>query len=251
MISLKTDAWRIDDIETVLFDKDGTIIDSHLYWGRIIERRAKALLLAYSLPCDYFAELCRVMGYSNSLKKLLPEGPIALVGREEVIDIINVYLTKNNIKSNIKQISDIFLIEHELFAKELFDYIEILPGITDLLIKLKNNGIKTAVVTSDSVANTEIILAHLQINNYFDVIIGKESTTASKITGIPVFKALEYLHADSHGAVCIGDAPVDIIMALQSGCKAGVGVTTGQVPSEELLKHSLYVTSSIERIEIC
>ena len=29
MISLITEDWRIDNIETVLFDKDGTFIDLH------------------------------------------------------------------------------------------------------------------------------------------------------------------------------------------------------------------------------
>ena len=31
MISLKTNDWRLENIETVLFDKDGTFIDLHYF----------------------------------------------------------------------------------------------------------------------------------------------------------------------------------------------------------------------------
>ena len=35
MISLKSKSWQIDNVETVLFDKDGTFIDLHFFWGNV------------------------------------------------------------------------------------------------------------------------------------------------------------------------------------------------------------------------
>lgn len=34
MINLKTDNFEIDNIDTILFDKDGTFIDLHYFWGK-------------------------------------------------------------------------------------------------------------------------------------------------------------------------------------------------------------------------
>ena len=251
MISIKTDTWCIDNIDAVVFDKDGTIIDSHLYWGRIIERRAKALLSAYSLPYEYFDALCLTMGYSVDQKRLQPGGPIALVDRDRVIDIVNEFLRVMKVDSDVEQISELFAIEHKLFTHELLDYIDFLPGVAKFLSQLNDSKIKMAIVTSDSVCNSELILKHLGIDQYFRVIIGKESTAASKITGVPVMKALEQMGVESQRTICIGDAPVDIIMAIKSECLAGIGVTSGQLPADELLKHTKYVISSMAELEIC
>ena len=49
MISLITEDWRIDNIETVLFDKDGTFIDLHYFWGKMTEMRVQAVIKKYSL----------------------------------------------------------------------------------------------------------------------------------------------------------------------------------------------------------
>ena len=44
MIDIKIGNEIIKNIDTVLFDKDGTIIDSNIYWGEIIKRRSKKII---------------------------------------------------------------------------------------------------------------------------------------------------------------------------------------------------------------
>ena len=41
MIKISSTDWEIDNIEAVLFDKDGTFIDLHFFWGKMTEMRAK------------------------------------------------------------------------------------------------------------------------------------------------------------------------------------------------------------------
>ena len=49
MIDIKVNGEVIRNIEGVIFDKDGTLTDSHIYWSEIIRRRAKnfAIILIY------------------------------------------------------------------------------------------------------------------------------------------------------------------------------------------------------------
>ena len=44
MISLKTDLWEIKIVEAILFDKDGTFIDLHYFWGKMTELRAEEII---------------------------------------------------------------------------------------------------------------------------------------------------------------------------------------------------------------
>ena len=49
MISLKTNNWQIDNIDTILFDKDGTFIDLHYFWGKMTELRIKEVIKKYKI----------------------------------------------------------------------------------------------------------------------------------------------------------------------------------------------------------
>jgi phosphoglycolate phosphatase len=249
-VSLETKTWRIDNIGGVLFDKDGTLIDSHLYWGRVIKRRAKALIQHYELDANLLSVTCHTMGYDIDNEKLLPQGPIALVSREEVIKIVLRFLMDCGVPAKEKDLISIFIKEHEFFLSELLAYTQILPGVRQILEELKRNSILTAVVTTDTVKNTEKILSHLNLKSFFDLVIGKESTSEAKTTGIPAKVALKQLGISTDCAICIGDAPMDLIMAKNSGLKAGIGVATGQVPVSTLLAYSPYVVTYMNNINV-
>jgi len=250
MVNLYTQNWKLENISCVLFDKDGTILDSHIYWGRIIERRSLALISAYELSFDRHDELCKVMGLDLKSGKLLEKGPIALVSRNDVIKIMVDYFKKHNLKISDESISDIFDKEHKLFNKELTSYINPLPGALDLIRRLKRKNIKIAIVTSDTVDNTISILNHWKVTGFFDFIVGKETLSESKETGIPALHALKHFNMNPEFAITIGDAPIDILMANNAKMKAGIGVTTGQVPAYTLSTYTNYVCDTLLDVHI-
>ena len=49
MINLKTDKWTISNIDTILFDKDGTFIDLHYFWGKMTEMRVEEIIQKFNL----------------------------------------------------------------------------------------------------------------------------------------------------------------------------------------------------------
>ena len=55
MISLKTNKWQINNIDTVLFDKDGTFIDLHYFWGKMTEMRVSEIIKTFVMPNSSFA----------------------------------------------------------------------------------------------------------------------------------------------------------------------------------------------------
>ena len=250
MVSIVTENWQLDGIDGVLFDKDGTLIDSHLYWGRIIERRAAAIIDHFKLEEGVAGELCRAMGFDRCVRKLVPEGPIALVTREEVITILDGFLAAKGVVGSSSVLADLFAREHEAFLGELFEYIQILPGVRRVLEDLKAQGIRTAVVTTDTVKNAHETLSYLHIDHLFDGVVGKESTIEAKITGIPARAALKMLGIPPERVICIGDAPVDMIMAEKSGLKAGIGLETGQIKLEDLQNYSPYTAASMQDLTI-
>lgn len=250
MVTIQGSSWSLEGIECVLFDKDGTLIDSHTYWGKIIENRAKAIIRHYSLLDGIFPDLCHTMGYSQKEKRLLPEGPIALVSREEVIEAVHRFLIARRIPSSPGDLADIFLQEHKLFLDSMFDYIKLLPAVKDMLASLKKGRVKMAVVTTDSVTNTQKTLNQLDLSYYFDIVIGKETMPDTKVSGKPAMEAMRLLSVHPGRTICIGDAPMDLIMAKNSGLKAGIGVATGQIPTIRLQEYTPFVARSLGDLSV-
>ncbi len=250
MINLNAPSWKIDSISAILFDKDGTLIDSHIYWGRIIQKRSQALVEKFKLKEQLYPVLCRKMGFSLEENILLPEGPIALVSREKVIGILLDFLTGQGEKISFAEIDNLFIRVHTDFLKEINDFVKILPGVKEFLRKIKEKKIKTAVVTTDSIKNTQEIVKFLGIDQYFDLLLGKEATPLPKTSGEPARIAIKKLKVGPEETIAIGDSLMDLIMAKQANLKAAVAVALGQVPLAVLQKETAYAARSYQELSI-
>lgn len=246
-VSISANCWRLDGISAILFDKDGTFVDSHQYWGRIIFHRSQSICKAFHLDSSCIEKLEVVMGFSRELGCLLPNGPIALVSRDEVIDCVTQYLLDQKVLASSYQIHKIFEeVHHEM--EKIDEHIQLIPEALPLFKALTERGIKLAVVTTDAIKNTEITLDKLGLQGYFSTIVGRESCKESKASGVPATVALSKLGILAKESICIGDAPMDMQMALQSGCRASIGVATGQVSESDLRKVTPYVVGKLSQL---
>ena len=88
MINLSTVDWVVENVETVLFDKDGTIIDLHYFWGKMTELRAEEIIRRYGLKRKALAEICCSLGYDLNSQKMFADGITALYSRSKIIEIL-------------------------------------------------------------------------------------------------------------------------------------------------------------------
>ena len=267
MAKLYTDKWSLDNIKAVLFDKDGTFINSHIYWGEIIKRRIHAVMQHFEIKEDLFASLCSSLGLDTKTGLLIKEGPIAIFSREVVVTSLINKLKECGVSSNSSTIeeilgnvpvvrimpntpalvnAEIFKKVHENFLPDIYNYVKIIEDAKILFDKLKSVEIKLAVVTSDMHANTDAILKHLGLEKYFDLVIGKDDCSKAKKTGEPAKIALKKLNVKAENTISVGDAEMDYLMAKNAGLKGSILVATGQTPLEELLD---YTPTSVEKLK--
>ena len=249
MISLKTQDWQLDNIDTVIFDKDGTFIDLHYFWGKMTELRVAEILKRYNLPKDNFQELCLRLGYDINSGKMLSDGITALYSRAIIIQIFCKDLKDFRVDISEKELEEIFDYVNTIFYKEMVKYTKPINSAVEFIKKLRKTDVKIGIVTSDSKESTELTLKHFDWENLFDIVIGRESTKETKESGIPVKLALEQMKACSENTIMIGDAPMDYIAAQNAGVEKTILVATGQIDKKDLLKTSDYVLDSLE--EIC
>lgn len=250
MINLKTDKWTISNIDTILFDKDGTFIDLHYFWGKMTEMRVEEIIQKFNLSKDLFPKLCLYLGYDISKGEMLHDGITAMYSRPVIIEIFCKNLNDLGIKITENDIEKIFDHVSKVFYENMSEYTKPIESAINFIRKIKAKGLKTGIVTSDAKESTLLTLKHFQWENLFDVVIGRESTKETKESGAPVKLALELLKSNPENTLMVGDAPMDFIAAKNGGVNQTILVSTGQIDENTLMQTSEFTTTSLDNIEI-
>ena len=133
------------DTDLVIFDKDGTLIDVHYYWGGMVELRAKMLSKKY-IKSQYQEkatyELMFNMGISLETMKIKPMGPVGIKPREYIINTAYQVVKQYFDAITIEQVSSVFKEIDVNSQTHLAQLVKPLPGVEELLATLKQQKIK-------------------------------------------------------------------------------------------------------------
>ena len=176
------------NINTVLFDFDGTLLDSN---GLIADtwRHTVRNFTGKEISDDEIRDTIGEM-LIDSMRRMMPE-----VNPEEAVEFYRVYQR------------GIFL-----------DRVRLFEGTEKVLRALKAAGFKTAIVTNRLKSSTHNALEHFEITELFDFILTASEMEKFKPDPEPIYKALEQLNSKPEEAIFVGDSNHDI----EAGNAAGV-----------------------------
>jgi pyrophosphatase PpaX len=190
---------------TVLFDLDGTLIDS----GAMIVasmRHAATTVLGREVPDE---ELKAAVG-----------GP-GLIAQMRALDA-----------SRVDELVEAYRLHNEPLHAEL----EPCAGIEDALDELQRQGRRLGIVTAKRRATVRLAFDVLPwLEESFDLVVGAEDTERHKPHPEPLLHALERLGARAEEAAYVGDSPFDMRSAKAAGT-AAIAVTWGGIHSAERLE---------------
>jgi pyrophosphatase PpaX len=200
----------------VLFDLDGTVVDS----GGIIlasMRHATRTVLAREFTD---AELLARVG-----------GP-GLEAQFEALD-----------DSRVEELVSVYRAHNEA----LHDTLESCVGMEDALAALTHQGRRLGVVTAKRRETVELAFARLPIAHHFDVLVGGDETVLHKPHPEPLLLALERLAASPDDAAYVGDSPFDMQAAKAAGIYA-IGVTWGRIHDRDALQDADVIVDTAEEL---
>lgn len=176
---------------TILFDLDGTLIDSTIDIAAGVNHvRECADLSAYSI-----ADIRQLVG--NGLHRLIYDAlPEELRQhphrREELVQIFSTY-----------------------YDQHLLDHTTLYDGMYEVLQQL--NGASLGVVTNKPLHWSKRILNGLAIDNNFQFVIGGDSHLQKKPAPDTILEAIRTLKADPKFTLMVGDSCQDIEAAQSAG----------------------------------
>ena len=226
----------------VVFDKDGTLIDIHHYWGKMIELRAALLAdrFAGKDKESLFELLIDAMGLDVATGLLKSSGPVGIRPRVEIVRLLADALSAKGFVATEAEVEDVFQEIDRFSTIAAKTFIKKLPGVDVLLRTLKSNGLKLAIATTDLHARAEMAMNISGMNKYLDGVVGADDVQSSKPSPDMLFALMEEFGVAPKDTVMIGDAAVDQAMAASAGVDF-IGVKTGLSVSDQLLLSGYWV----------
>lgn len=113
--------------------------------------------------------------------------------------------------------------------------IRMVAGVRELLEFLRENKVKTGVVSSASLTNIRIGMRRNHLSKYFHEVVAAETVKRHKPNPDPVLRATRDLRVRPRDCILIGDSIYDVIAARKAGATA-FGLSTGYYNARQLRK---------------
>ena len=191
-------------IPIILFDLDGTLIDS-----------TEAILKCFDDSFKHF-----------NLKTPSDDMITSLIGHP----LDHMYESLGVDRSRVWDFVDVYKMHYRDRSKPMT---KLLPNAVEA-IKEASKFARLGIVTTKTAEYSKILLEHMEIMDYFEVLIGREDVQNPKPHPEPILKAMELMSVTkSNNVWMIGDTCLDLLSAKAAGIRS-VGVLSGYGTREEL-----------------
>ncbi|HZV78210.1 MAG TPA: HAD-IA family hydrolase [Candidatus Binatus sp.] len=180
---------RFSPLRVVLFDLDGTLIDST------------------DLIISSFDHTYRKMGRLMTVEQIQADLGMPLR------DTLRRYFDADDLERAMATYLAYNLERHDASVRQM-------AGVAHLVRRLREAGLRLGVVTSKlrDTARRGLTLCHL--DRPFEVVVAKEDTARHKPEPEPLIYALAALDAEAQECAYVGDTPLDVEAARRAGVRA-------------------------------
>ncbi len=198
--------------QTIVFDLDGTLIDSAPDVCRALNRT----LIPFGRRAHEVEETKEYLGQGA---RILMERSLAKTGAVPSIKVI-------------EELTEAFLKDYA--ANPVVDSV-IYPGVIEALTALKLGGATLAICTNKPSITTAPVMEEFDLGAFFDVVLCGDQVERRKPDGAHIKDTVEAVGGDIRKAIMVGDSENDIYAAIDVGIPSIV-VTFGytHIPYNDL-----------------
>lgn len=232
------------NVDAIIFDKDGTLIDFDAFWVTISVEAIKDILRQLCQEDDLVCEILEAFGVHNGVTDIngvLCKGTYKQMGqivydivsrygcdisRDEVEKVVIRAYTQNSDKGEITPTS---------------------PDLLKVLTELKKRNKKLAVVTTDNEEIARKCLKELGVEELFDKIYTDDGIIPTKPDPYCVFDFCKLTGVKRECMVMIGDTMTDVDFAKNAGIRI-IGVAKNDQNKQILAPRADAVITDISHI---
>lgn len=209
------------DIQGILFDMDGVILDTE------------------KLYCRFWMEAAQTLGYPMTMEQALGMRSLNRnAGEARLKSYFGDSICYEVVRDKRIELMNAFVEQEGVYTK---------PGIFELLEYLRNKGIKTAVATSSPLDRTIKYLSSVGLEDKFDELISGYMVEHGKPEPDIYIYAAKQLGLKPENCMVLEDSPTGILAAYRAGC-VPVMVPDLDQPDEETKKMLYAVAEDLESV---
>ncbi len=211
----------LQDKKLILFDFDGTLVDSMAMWIDIDRK----IFEINGLPVP-----------EGLTERLIP------LNEDETAAVFLEYGCQGTIES-IRALHD------ELAQEQYEKYIQLKPGARQLLEALRDRGVKVGIVSASTLSRMLPCINRLGLTGYFSIILPCGEYDVNKHTPEPYRMALHSLGADAADAVFVDDFYGNVLGAKAAGLTTvGIYDPAGDTTWEQMKQHAALSVNSLNEL---
>ena len=190
------------ELDGVMFDKDGTLLDFHQTWDRAVG----ATLRELAPDATALAGAAGAVGYDLAGERVERDSPIVAESNATIMARLDDWLDTSEFESRL--------------MANAVSTTRPATGARHLLETLVAAEVAVGLVTNDSEVVAREQLAQLGWERYFAAVVGYDSGFGAKPEPGPVLAGAECMGVDPGAAAMIGDSLHDVAAARDAGVLA-------------------------------
>jgi phosphoglycolate phosphatase-like HAD superfamily hydrolase len=218
----------LDEIDLVVFDKDGTLIDFHAMWGGWALELGRRLDGATRRPVagDVFAAI----GFDPVNGRARAGSPLAVATMGEIAEVVAAVIRRwcPSVAAARRAV------ESAWFTPDPVATARPTAELTTLFGRLRDRDRLIAVATTDDRAPTDATLRALGIRDHVAALACGDDGVGVKPDPAMVLALCTALQVAPDRVAVVGDTPADLAMGRSAGVGRVIGVLTGVGERAEL-----------------
>lgn len=223
MVTISCQKCKFENIQAIIFDKDGTLADSEQFLRELGQKRAR--LLDAKIP-GVGEPLLMAFGIEQA--SLNPVGLMAVGSRYENEIAAAAYIAETGrgwLEScAIAQAAFSEADEHFTANAETSP---LFTGCLEQLQAFATAGLKLAILSADTQDGVETFMTRHELSPYIQVAQGVTAQGLQKPDPKLFLQTCEQLAVEPQKVLMVGDAPGDIEMAQQAGAAGAIAICWG------------------------
>ena len=243
MVAIACKNLVFDNIEAIIFDKDGTLEDSQAFWLKLAISRANSI--DREIP-GIWELLLQAFGIKNNL--LEPEGLMAVGSRQENETVAaGCIASKGYGWFEAQKIASQAFIKADKAIAKTEKLSNLFPNSLETIEYLANSKLKLGILSADSTFGVQAFVANNNLEDCIELCMGTDGNLKKPNPKL-FLKACRALNVLPHNSLMVGDSVGDIEMAKTAGARATIGFCPGDRSSH--LDIADIIISNISEIKI-